>query len=200
MSDKIPLSRLWREVSELDPDILEANRFSLCNLYDSETILGLTPILKLQPMDISEDSILSKKPAFKNLNLTGIQYLRSLVSKNIRIPEVTDWAEMIMRFLEINQMVLKKKCKNTFGSILAGKNSMLELTAFLLDYHFAWHDLRYLNIVLKLMDQSWFYSFERKSMIKKYPKKNLSINLLQIRLLIMREAALRKLSTGYERA
>src|SRR3990172_2710684 len=197
MSNNVPLSRLWNVIAKMDSDILDSHKFALGYLYGCDAILGLKPHLNIRPIEIVENPMINKKPAFKNMDIAGIQYLRSLVFKQAKIDVVTDWAETIMRFLEINHAILKKKCTNTFDSILTGRITMLELTALLMDCHFAWHDLRYLNIVLKLMDQHWLYSFDGREFFLEGRKHPTQINLMQFRLLIMREAALKNISGGF---
>ena len=191
------ISRLWQEFAILEPEILKANWLTLGNFYDCETVLGLSPLAKFPALDIPDKTILTKKPAFKNLDIQGIQYLRVLVDSNYPKKEVVEWAETIMRFLEINLTVLKVKCKNKFGSIHTGKTVMLELIAFLMDCHCAWNDLRFLNIVLKLMDLHWLYSFDGAIKFNPGHKDTLHTDYLQFRLLIMREAALKKLTNGF---
>ena len=190
------ITKLWQDIALMDTEIIKANWLNLGNFYGSETILGLSPLPKFLAPDIPDKTILTKKPAFKNLDIRGIQYLRVLVDSNYQTQEVIEWAETIMRFLEINLTVLKVKCKNKFGSIHTGKTFMLELTAFMMDCHYAWNDLRFLNIVLKLMDLHWLYSFDGAVKLKPGQKDTLHTDYLQFRLLIMREAALKKLTNG----
>ncbi|MFC2065399.1 hypothetical protein ACFLXB_09930, partial [Chloroflexota bacterium] len=113
-----------------------------------------------------------------------------------KTPELITWAETIMRFLEINLSTLKAKCKKKFGSVRSGIPTLLEMTAFLMDCHFAWKDLRYLNIVLKLMDLNWLYSFDGSIKLKPSQKDSMQINHLQSRLMIMRQAALKNIDDG----
>ena len=200
MSNINLITRLWQDIALLDTKILKANWLTLGNFYGSETILKLSPLPKFPALDIPDNTILTKKPAFKNLNIQGIQYLRVLVESSSKNKEVIEWAETIMRFLEINLTVLKVKCKNKFGSIHSGKTVMLELTAFLMDCHYSWSDLRYLNIALKLMDLHWIYSFDGAIKFNPGHKDTSHTDYLQFRLLIMREAALKNLTTGYNDA
>jgi hypothetical protein len=192
--------RTWNEIIGLNSKVLNENKFALGHLYDCELVLGLTPLSVIQQVEITKNPITLKKPAFKNLEFSGVQLLRSLNFNEVNSVEVDDWAETLMRYLEINMAILKKKCINTFGSVSIGKEVLLELAAFLLDHYFSTNDLRFLNIVIKLMDRRWLYSYHEKIHLDEDNKKSIYSDLLKVRLWIMREAALKNLAEGTEHA
>ena len=68
--------------------------------------------------------------------------------------------------------------------------ALLELTALLLDVYFEWGDLRYLNLALKLMDMRGIFSLGSVSKKKISQNKKLPMELIQVRLMILRQVAI----------
>lgn len=192
MTEPTLIPRWWTSILSMDIGILEDNASSLCHLHNSEQILGLQPLPSLQFPEI-RSSVLTRKPAFKNLELVDIRFLRNSLLTEDTTPELTAWLETLLRYLEINRQSLIKKARSKFGSKYLGQMATLELTALMMDAYFCWSDLRYLNVVLKLMDMHAIIASktilrEITGQIEKLP-----LVLLLVRLMILRQVALQVL-------
>lgn len=166
---------------------------ALSDLRGCEVILGLLGLPELEFPNLSSNDLISKKPSFKNLDPADILILRKWLHYREHFQQLGEWAETLLRFLEINQYSLNKKALMQFQSPPAARMALLELSAFLLDFYFERKDLRFLNIVLKMMDMHGLIK------IRSIPKDLVGNNgqvaraLIQIRLLIMSEAAIQQL-------
>lgn len=189
MIDQTLTYHWWKLIQSMETSTLEENATSLSHLHNCEQILGFQPLHVLKFPDI-QSTVLSRKPTFKNLDLTDIRYLRKFLLTEESTPELTAWAETLLRYLEINRLSIIKKVHFQYGSGLSGQMAVLELTALMLDAFFVWGDLRYLNLVLKLMDMPGIYSVKSISKNITGQKKKLPLQLIQIRLMVLRQAAI----------
>jgi hypothetical protein len=194
------LNNWWSLILKMDAPTLVMHASALDHLHGCEVYLGLKALPEIQsPMPFLTE-IGAKKSSFKNLEQADVPVLRYWLDHTENIQLINDWAETILRYCEINQSSLLKKARVQFrsGSQSASnaRLTLLEMSAFLLDLYFERQDLRFLNIVLKLIELSGLFS---KRTIAKDLDGNLnqvSIDLLQIRIMIMSEAALRQLKNG----
>jgi len=159
-------------------------------LHNSEQILDLKPLPDLQFPVLGSIGLFSMKPSFKLLSIPEILFLRKSVLTNEKIPQLEAWVEFLLRYLEINRPSIIKRARLQFGSSQVGRMALLELTALFMDTYFRWGDLRYLNLVLKIMDMPRIYSMSSIGKKITGQNKNLPFLLIQIRLMILRQAAL----------
>jgi hypothetical protein len=194
MINKALLSQWWGLIKNMNTPTLGMNASALCQLHGCERTLGLQPLPDLQFPDLPSIGLFSRKPAFKNLDFPGILTLRKYLHTTENTRELSHWAETLLRYLEINLSSLLKRARSQYGSAQAGRQALLELTAFMLDVYFEWLDLRFLNIALKLMDIPGILTVKSISKDLTDQDKKLPAALVQVRLLIMSEAALQGLS------
>jgi hypothetical protein len=183
----------WPIITGLNATELKNNASSLSHLHGCDKTLGLIPLPNLQFPDIPTSDILSQKPAFKHLDIPDILFMRKCLFAKEISPVLSIWAETLLRYLEINLATILKKARSQFCSARSGQMALLELTAFMLDLYFEWDDLRYLNIALKLMDKPGILSIN--SISRNYSDQNRKLPqiLIQVRLLILRQAALQEI-------
>lgn len=189
MMDHTLIRQWWTLIQSIEKKVLEENATSLCNLHNSEQILDLQPLPDLQFPVLRSGDLFSRKPAFKHLAIPEILFLRKGILTNEITPQLTAWAEFLLRYLEINRSSILKKARLQFGSIHAGRMALLELTAFILDVYFKWDDLRYLNLALKIMDMPRIFSLGSVSKKITGQNKKLPLLFIQVRLMILRQAA-----------
>lgn len=194
MMDHALIRLWWNSIQSIEKNVLEDYASSLCNLHNSEQIFDLQPLPDLRFPVLRSSDIFSKKPAFKHLASPDILFLRKCILTQENTPELTPWAEFLLRFLEINRSSILKKARLQFGSTQSGRIALLEMTAFIMDVYFEWGDLRYLNLALKIMDMPGIFSLGSVSKDITSPKKKLPLLLIQVRLMILRQAALDRIN------
>lgn len=187
------LDRWWGTILELDQPTIFQNASALNHLYGCEIILGLKALPVIQAPVPANTKIKDKKPLFKNLEPADIQVLRSWLHLGEETSLINDWAETILRYSEINQSSLVKKARVQFQTVSDIRLPVLDMTAFLLDFYHERHDLRFLNVVLKLIELPGLINLHGIDRNLLRGAKKLSITLLQVRLYIMCEAALLQL-------
>jgi hypothetical protein len=180
------LQQCWKTISDLETPIRETHDSALFNLHGCELILGLQPLPPLSLPGIQSTEIFSKKPAFKALTIPVIDALRRSLFTGKDIIERSEWAEYLLRYMEINLQ---------FGSTQSARLAILDLTAFLLDVYFEKKDLRFLNLTLKLIDLPGLLSIKNISNDLLKQDKGFLAALYQVRLLIMTEAAIQQLQS-----
>lgn len=188
------LNKWWTAIQFLDNSVLETNASSLCNMHHWLLLLDLQPLPDLKFPDIRPGDLLSQKPAFKLLTISDILFLRKIILKREKNPELLLWVEFLLRYLEINRPTIIKKARHQFGSTKSGRIALLELTALMMDVYFEWEDLRYLNISLKLMDMPGIFSLGSFSREKVIQNNKLHLILIQVRLSVLRQAALARIN------
>lgn len=192
--DHTCIRKWWSSILGIEKNALEDNASSLCNLHFSEEILDLQPLPDLNFPVLKSNDLISKKPAFKFLASSDILFLRYCIISKENTPEITAWAEFLLRYLEINRLTIIKKARLQFGSTRAGRMALLELIALMLDVYFEWNDLRYLNVALKYMDMPGIFSLGSVSKKISSQDKKLPLILIQIRLMILRQAAMDRIN------
>jgi hypothetical protein len=194
MMDHALIRQWWNSIQSIEKNVLEDNASSLCNLHNSEQILDIQPLTGLQFPVIRSNDLISRRPEFKRLASSDLLFLRKCILTEENTTELTSWAEFLLRYLEINRSSIIKKARLQFGSTQSGRIALLELTAFLLDIYFEWDDLRYLNLALKIMDMPGIFSLGSVSKKLINQKKKLPLLLIQVRLMILRQAALDRIN------
>jgi hypothetical protein len=190
----------WSLILKMDAPTLVTHATEINNLRGCEVYLGLKALPEIQPPIPFLTAIATKKTSFKNLERADIPVLRNWLNHAENTQLINDWAETILRYCEINQFSLLKKARGQFhsGSHSASnaRLTLLEMSAFLMDLYFENHDLRFLNIVLKLIELPGLFS--RKTIARDLNGNfnQVSTSLLQIRLLIMSQTTLRQLKSG----
>ncbi len=188
--DHALIRQLWNSIQIIEFKTLEENASSLCHLHNCEQTLDLVPLPDLNFPVVRSSDLFSRKPAFKQLASPEILFLRKCILTNDNTPELTAWAEFLLRYLEINRSSIIKKARLQFGSPQSGRMALLELTALMLDFYFVWEDLRFLNLALKFMDMPGIFSLGSVSKKITSQNKKLPLILIQVRLMILRIAAI----------
>jgi hypothetical protein len=101
--------------------------------------------------------IMDIEPSWKNLTYEILaDLLKSL--NNIQNPDgeiVALWAEKILRYCEVFLASLRKRAYKKWNKKGNVKKNMTEISFFLFEYYRTSRDIRFLNIVLKLLDMRW---------------------------------------------
>jgi folate-dependent phosphoribosylglycinamide formyltransferase PurN len=95
------------------------------------------------------------QPSFKGLTPEILLVLRECLYRADGLDIVRNWAEKLMRYCEIYLPGLEQRALKKCGGSLDARLLVLQLAAFLLDASLVFRDLRFLNTVLKLLDQRW---------------------------------------------
>lgn len=192
MSETI-LNDWWAAIQSLDSSIMDENASSLCSMNQVCQILDLPSLPDLNFPEIHSSDLLSRKPAFKTLSTLDILFLRKCLIEKEKRSEIYIWGEYLLRYLEINRPTLFKKASLQFGSPRSGRIALLELTALMMDFYFETNDLRYLNIVLKMLDMPRIFSLGSFSQKQLNQLKQLHLILIQVRLMAFTRAAIHKI-------
>ncbi len=141
--------------------------------------------------DFKED-ILKTQPGFANLKIEWLPMLRSALYSEKHIDLVTEWSEKLMLFCEIRIKSLWKTALGKWGNNKKAVSSgLLHLASFLLDCHFCFNDVRYLNVVLKILDIKKIFNPKNLKKNITSPSPDDFINgLFVFRLLLLSEYAL----------
>jgi hypothetical protein len=184
------LKRWWLLICALEPDSLADQRFPLAGLqkYSESLDLPDLPVIDFKPPlpKIAE----TDKPSFLHLSEEVLLHLRLCLSSGEDIALVSDWAEKLLRFCEIRFSSLKERAIDKWGDLDSARLNLLHLTAFFLDYFNIVRDLRYLNIVLKMMDLRWIVRWSKISADLQRKDERFISALFQVRVLLMVEAEL----------
>lgn len=192
------LRKWWEIILNHDPHDLQENSLTLIQL---STLCSRPAIASLQlftPPLKTESSFLEKKPAFKLLNFRDIYLLRHWLQNEMHPQLTSNWAEVILRFFEINLSDIDKKLLMQYGSRLLGEVAFLELTAFLLDYFSYSKDLRYMNMVLKILDQKSLFSPWKITRNLRLNGMHFKSALLKVYLLVKTDLFLMNLDNGFQ--
>ena len=127
---------------------------------------------------------LLENPSFYQITHDKLICLRFMTYKINQSSELELWAEKLIRFIEINLSLFKKKVLYQWNSIHIARLVCLHVSAFLLDYAVFKNDLRCLNAVLKIMDMKWIY---KKNLYHTLMKETDSTTLFQFRLFLVSE-------------
>jgi hypothetical protein len=96
-------------------------------------------------------------PSFKNLTPEILMNLRLSLTSNHEPENATVgiWAEKLLRYCEIRQADLRNRVKEKWKKDLQARQNMSDIAGFLFEYYKSYHDIRFLNVVLKLSDKRW---------------------------------------------
>lgn len=178
----------------MDSATRDKHAYTLFNLHGCEVYVGLESFTMIKPPVPEITGIGIKKPSFKNLEQADFTVLRYWLFEGENDLQTYDWAETLMRFSEINQNSLMEKARIKFQSRSKARLFLLEMSAFLLDFYFMRKDLRFLNTVLKLIDLPGLFTRHTISKDLAGNIDQISIALLQIRVMLMSRAALHQLA------
>ena len=189
------LQAWWNAIIGMDHMLLEDHASALEGLQGVAYELGLPALpdisLNVPPvLDLIHD-----KPAFKNLDLNAIKYLRHCIITKSDTATLEVWAEILLRFMEINLHRLSNRVGSQFG-FSQKRESLLCLAAFTMDYYEYSRDLCHLNLAMKLMDIPGLISVTRISKELKGNRDVDEITFFAVRLILMRKTALKRLETG----
>lgn len=152
------LAAWWTTIKASSRERLIDPRGPLVGLRAVARDVGFEPLTEVPFEQPNDAKTLSLDPKFKNLTTDCLPCLRYklLVGEDPNL--VASWAEKLMRYCEIRRRDLKSKATRKWPDRKSAKLSMLQLTAFLLDYYHWKSDLRFLSTVLKLSDMRWIVS------------------------------------------
>ena len=134
---------------------------------------------------------LPKYQRFFEVSTEQLQTLRSCVYQKTNPEIVEEYANGMLRFLEVQHPKLAQKTRELLPDSSKTETALRYkmALAFLLDFYNSKCDIRVLNAVLKAMSYDWICS------AKELEAKNLNLNsLYAYRLLTLTERALRQLS------
>ena len=141
--------------------------------------------LPSRPMDHKLPIVSLEKPAFFQLSHEKLACLRLMIyQSHPHSSQVYEWAEKLIRFIEINYAIFKKRILGQWKPVHHAQLLCLHASSFLLDYTILNRDLRGLNSVLKLMDLKWIY--QKKDLCSVLETGTHSA-LFQLRLLLVSE-------------
>ena len=165
----------------------------LLHMWGAEEGLGLNSRPVSSPIVQAPESVYVE-PQFKTVTGECLTYLRFCLFAGEETELVGVWAEKIMRYCEVWKSEIKTRAFSRWPSSDNPVLQMLQLTAFLLDYYFHSLDLRYLNTVLKLADMKWLVDPSRvEDDLRSGDDATFVSGLFQVRILFLRERALKKL-------
>ena len=150
------LKALWNlaTYAQRSPDADRYAIFSGLNRYAS--------LLEVQPFDGQETTALHDGlpsadivPSFQGLTEEILLSLRENVAVSDHQAIIAAWAEKLLRFCEVRRPILKQKALDKWKNIGDASRNIRFLTLFFLDYYRLHRDLRFLNVVLKLVDVKW---------------------------------------------
>ena len=190
------LTQRWNRLLEQSPPEIQDFLGPLANLQPTTQALGLTapPNTLFEPEDPT--NLLAIPPSFKQVNEGILLALRKHLYVNRETELSAIWAEKLLRFVEIRQVQLPKLARDKYGSAQATQLNMLHLASFLLDFYQVSQDARYLNSVLKLVDQSWIFHANSFLAHRRPGREEVLRGLFQLRLELQIEQAVRILSAG----
>jgi hypothetical protein len=184
------LKEWWDSILEKESILPKQQGGPLVNLRESERYFSLQPLAQQGFPNPVQLHFPSKAPAFKNLSPNDPADLRWCVYVGEKLPDVSLWAEKLMRYCEINHSILRKRALSKCGDSRSAQLEMLQVGAFLLDFYYFSGDARFLNTVLKLCDLNWVVN--ERSILRNLRSggPELTPALFQVRLLLMSEHAL----------
>lgn len=154
------LAAWWQVIHDQNPKFLQDWRAPLAGIEQATVFFNL-PSLQKQPSptsiptQVSAASLDGIQPSFKALTPEILCSLRQGVYRADEPETVRSWAEKLMRYCEIFLPGLKERAYKKCSGALPARLLVLQLAAFLLDVSINLNDARFLNTVLKLLDQRW---------------------------------------------
>lgn len=196
MSAENTIKDLWRSIGALTDAQLNDPRLPLEHLDAPLRYFGLDPLQSGRKRFIKESQVFTKDANFKDLRHEDLLDLRYLLYTRESSETAAFWAEKLLRFCEVRLNSLRQRSKEKCGNLYEGKILVLHLAAFLLDYAEFSHDLRYLNTVLKLLDQNWLFDARSIQTRLRGKPDQVAAALFEFRLLIVTESMLNRLERG----
>ena len=111
-----------------------------------------------------EHKTLKGYPKFKNLTDEDIVRLRLFLQQKIEFSQLQTWAVSLVRYIEIQYPLLKKKEKLAGRDSIQSKSLFTQLISFFVEYYVETKDLIYLNTTLKILDLKWIKPVKRNSL------------------------------------
>lgn len=136
------------------------------------------------------------QPAFKNLTEEKVLALRLKLHHQDDLKMVELWAETLMRFCEIRYRTLKKRAVKKCGDLQKARFHLLHLTAFFLDYCLYTKDLRFFNVVLKLLDLPWLVNEKEIATLLDKGGEGTICAVFQFRILLIKKYIVDRLCQG----
>lgn len=186
----------WKEILQEQEWIQKDARVPLLDLDKYVDRCQLSPLLPMElniaPFSLTEIG----PPAFKDLTEEIVLGLRLNLHDQKDLDIIAVWAEKLMRFCEIRYRTLKKRAIKKCGDLPAARLHLLHLTVFFLDYCLYTKDLRFFNVVLKLLDLPWLVRQKEISTLLKKGSESTVCAVFQFRVLLIREYVVESLYRG----
>lgn len=97
----------------------------------------------------------STEPALKNVDDTLLGALQHALYSDPNDARVAAWAEKLLHICEIRRLELRQRSRQGDETVEDGRRKIFWLCLFFLEHFQAHGDPRYVNLVLKILDQSW---------------------------------------------
>jgi len=149
------LEAWWRLIQEKAPELVMDRRAPLAHTAQAAAYFNLPELPATEPVQVQQVSLDGLTPSFKDLTSEILFGLRERLYRAGELETVRSWAEKLMRYCEIYLPGLEQRVLKKCGGSLDARLLVLQLAVFLLDASLVYQDLRYLNTVLKLLDQRW---------------------------------------------
>jgi folate-dependent phosphoribosylglycinamide formyltransferase PurN len=149
------LATWWRVIQEKAPELVLDGRAPLAHTAQAAAYFNLPELPVRSPAQALQVSLDGLQPSFKALAPEILLGLRARLYRADGLEIVRSWAEKLMRYCEIYLPRLEQRALKKCGGSLDARLLVLQLAAFLLDASLVFRDLRFLNTVLKLLDQRW---------------------------------------------
>ena len=104
---------------------------------------------------ISSNLRSATKPALKSLTRPLLSELRAVLHANPEDPHLERWANKLLRVCEVRKSSLRERLATESKDSEQIKRKALNLACFLLEYFEQKGDARFVNFVLKLLEQNW---------------------------------------------
>ena len=155
---------------------------------------GLEPVRGIGFDPVRVGTPLPDDPKFKNLTAECLPILRYRLAIREDTQVVDAWAERLLRYCEIWRHDLKKRVNQKWPSSKEARLSILQIAAFMLDYHEETRDPRFLNVALKLADMGWIITIRRVTAgLRSKNQDEFVTALFGMRVLLMCERAVRRM-------
>jgi hypothetical protein len=187
---------LWQRIGALTSEQLSDPRLPLEHIGACLEFFDLKPLQSGRKRFVEKSKIFTSDPSFKALDHDILLDLRYYLYTGEALDSTAVWAEKLLRFCEVRLNSLRQRAKEKCGNLHEGRYLMLHLAAFLLDYAEYAKDLRYLNTVLKLLDQKWLFDARSIQTGLHGKEGEVPAALLEFRLLLVTECMLGRLERG----
>ena len=150
------LQHCWRE---MQPWLSRSRNAKTCPFVFPE-LQQVTKMLELPPAPSPKTGgqaadLTLVSPSLNCANFEVLFALQLLLRQKPDAPLVSEWAEKLLRVCEVRRRELKKRSRLAGQSREEGKLRLLWACLFLLEYGLVKEDARFVNLVLKVLDQKW---------------------------------------------